>query len=63
MKFTISFRLGERFYVMLSNLAFYFQLDIVPNPKIEQFIYLQIDFEFRKINWRFFKFTNVKVHG
>jgi hypothetical protein len=59
-KFTGTFRLGERFYAILSNLAFYFQLDIVPNPKVEQFIYLQIDFEDKKINWRFFKFTNIR---
>jgi hypothetical protein len=59
-KFVGTFHLGERFYAMLSNLAFYFQIGIVPNPKIEHFIYLQIDFEDKKIHWRFFKFTNLR---
>lgn len=60
-KFTVSCHLlKERFYAMLSNLAFYFQIDLFSDPRIEQFVYLQIDFEDKKINWRFFKFSNIR---
>jgi hypothetical protein len=58
-KFSFTFRLGERFYSILSNLAFYFQIDLFSYPRVEQFVYLQIDFEDKKIRWRFFKFTNM----